>query len=132
NVTSANATLTVNVPPTITTQPASQTVAQGANATFSVVATGTGLTYQWTFNGANISGATTSSYTKSNAQAADQGNYAVVVTNAGGSVTSANASLTVKITVIVDNSDAGFSVVGTWTTGTSATDKYGADYRYHS
>ncbi|HNT34528.1 MAG TPA: hypothetical protein PKH07_05950, partial [bacterium] len=32
---------------------------------------------------------------------------------------------------VVDNSDAGFTVVsGTWTTGTSATDKYGADYRY--
>lgn len=32
--------------------------------------------------------------------------------------------------VIVDNSDAGFSVVsGTWSTGTTAADKYGADYR---
>jgi murein DD-endopeptidase MepM/ murein hydrolase activator NlpD len=35
-------------------------------------------------------------------------------------------------TVIVDNSDAGFSVTGTWATGSSSTDKYGADYRYHS
>jgi len=35
--------------------------------------------------------------------------------------------------VIVDNSDAGFSVVsGVWNTGTMATDKYGADYRWNS
>jgi hypothetical protein len=95
SVTSANASLTVNVPPSITTQPASQTVAQGGSATFSVVATGSGLTYQWRFNGANISGANASSYTKSNAQASDAGNYSVVVSNAGGSVTSANAVLTV-------------------------------------
>ncbi len=36
-------------------------------------------------------------------------------------------------TVIVDNSSAGFSVVGTsWASGSSSTDKYGSDYRYHS
>lgn len=34
--------------------------------------------------------------------------------------------------VAVDNSSAGFSVVGTWAAGSSSTDKYGADYRYHS
>jgi len=35
----------------------SQTVVQGANATFSVVATGTGtLNYQWRFNGTNLAG----------------------------------------------------------------------------
>jgi hypothetical protein len=37
--TSSNATLTVNVPPAITTQPMSLSVALGATATFSVVAT---------------------------------------------------------------------------------------------
>jgi len=34
--------------------------------------------------------------------------------------------------VIIDNSSTAFSVTGTWATGSSATDKYGADYRYHS
>jgi hypothetical protein len=34
--------------------------------------------------------------------------------------------------VIVDNSSAGFSVTGSWAAGSSSTDKYGADYRYHS
>jgi uncharacterized lipoprotein YddW (UPF0748 family) len=34
-------------------------------------------------------------------------------------------------TIIIDNSDPGFSVItGSWTTGTSSTDKYGADYRF--
>lgn len=33
--------------------------------------------------------------------------------------------------VVVDNSNGGFSVVGTWPTGTSALDKYGSNYRFH-
>jgi hypothetical protein len=32
----------------------------------------------------------------------------------------------------VDNSSGGFSVTGTWSTGSSSTDKFGADYRFHS
>src|SRR5690348_14978731 len=52
------------VAPTITTQPASQTVTAGQTATFSVVASGTApLSYQWQKNGATISGATSASYT---------------------------------------------------------------------
>jgi hypothetical protein len=134
SVTSASATLTVNVPPSITTQPANQTVAQGSTATFSVVAAGTApLSYQWKLNGVNISGATASSFSKANAQPADQGNYSVAVSNVAGSVTSANAALSVKITAIIDNSDAGFSVTGTnWSTGTSATDKYGTNDRFRN
>jgi hypothetical protein len=49
--------------PTITVQPSNQTVTAGANATFSVTATGSGLTYQWRRNGTNIGGATSASYT---------------------------------------------------------------------
>jgi hypothetical protein len=86
-----------NTPPTITTQPLSQTVNPGATASFSVVATGTlPLGYQWRFNGGNIAGATSSSYTKSNVQVADGGNYSVVVSNIAGTVTSATAVLTVN------------------------------------
>lgn len=40
NVTSSGATLTILLPPTITTQPQNQTVVPGQNAAFSVVATG--------------------------------------------------------------------------------------------
>jgi uncharacterized lipoprotein YddW (UPF0748 family) len=32
--------------------------------------------------------------------------------------------------VIIDNADAGFSVVGSWSIGSASTDKYGSDYRY--
>jgi N-acetyl-anhydromuramyl-L-alanine amidase AmpD len=34
--------------------------------------------------------------------------------------------------IVVDNADSGFSCSANWATGTSATDKYGADYRYRS
>ena len=41
------ATVTVNVPPSITAQPQSSTINPGATATLSVTATGTSLFYQW-------------------------------------------------------------------------------------
>jgi len=50
-------------PPKITTQPVSRTVTAPAPATFSVVASGSKLSYQWLQNGANITGATLASYT---------------------------------------------------------------------
>lgn len=84
-------------PPVITAQPSSQTVTVGAGVTFSVTASGTApLTYQWTKNGANISGATTPSQTLSNVQQSDAGNYAVVVSNPYGSISSNTATLTVN------------------------------------
>ncbi|HEY2952201.1 MAG TPA: laminin B domain-containing protein, partial [Verrucomicrobiae bacterium] len=67
--------------PVITNPPASQTVAAGANATLSVGATGTGLSYQWLFNGAARTGATNQSLTISNVQPADVGAYTVRVRN---------------------------------------------------
>jgi hypothetical protein len=86
------------VPPTITTQPANQIVTAGQTATFSVVAAGTAvLSYQWTKNGTNISGATNSSYTTPATTTTDSGAlFAVRVSNAAGSVTSNNATLTVN------------------------------------
>ena len=85
-----------NVPPSISTQPQSQTVKLGSNVTFTVVATGTPTPgYQWQFNGSPISGATSSTYIRSNAQFADAGNYFVLVTNVAGSPASSNASLAV-------------------------------------
>jgi hypothetical protein len=83
--------------PTITTQPASQSVATGTTATFSVVSTGSGtLTYQWQSNGTNISGATGASYTTQATTAQDSGSrYQVVVNNSAGSITSNAAILTV-------------------------------------
>ena len=62
---------------------------------FSVGATGGGLTYQWTKGGSPISGATSSQYLISNAQASDAAGYTVTVSNGSGAVTSTAAGLTV-------------------------------------
>jgi len=102
-MTSAAVTLTVNaaaVGPTITTQPANQTVTAGQTASFTVVAGGTApLSYQWQKNGASIAGATTASYTTPVTTTVDSGStFRVVVSNAAGTVTSAAATLTVSAT----------------------------------
>ena len=83
-------------PPVITTQPQSQIVPLGNNATFGVAANGSGsLSYQWRFNGTNISAATGTTLTLTNVQFSQAGNYTVLVTNAFGSILSSNAVLTV-------------------------------------
>jgi hypothetical protein len=101
NIASAQATLTVNsapVAPTITTQPANQTITAGQTATFSVVASGTApLTYQWQKNGSAITGATAASYTTPVTTTADSGElFRVVVSNSAGNTTSMSATLTVN------------------------------------
>ena len=74
SITSSVAILTVNSPPTITTQPANQSVAVGQTATFTVVASGTApLTYQWQKNQVNIPGATAATYTTPPTTTADNG-----------------------------------------------------------
>jgi YVTN family beta-propeller protein len=88
--------------PGITTQPQSQTVGAGATATFSVTATGGGLSYQWESEApggssfTNIAGATSSSYTTPATTLAQSGTqYMCVVTNTVGSTPSNAATLTV-------------------------------------
>jgi hypothetical protein len=83
--------------PSITAQPAGQSVVVGQPATFAVTATGTApLSYQWQKGGAPISGATGASYTTPATAQSDSGStFTVVVTNAAGSVTSNSAALTV-------------------------------------
>jgi hypothetical protein len=84
--------------PTITTQPVSQAVASGSNASFSVVATGSGLTYQWYKNDAAISGATSSTLTLTAVTTLNAGNYSVKVTNASGaSITATGFALSIGV-----------------------------------
>ena len=95
--TSSNATLTVLDPPVIVVQPASQSVLTGSPATFTVVASGRPtLLYQWRKNGVAITGATNATLTLANVSAADVALYSVVVSNADGTATSVNATLTLS------------------------------------
>lgn len=81
--------------PTITTPPAAQTAIQGATATFTVVATGGTLSYQWKFNGTALIGATSATLTLTNVQSANAGTYTVDVSDSTGTTTSLGATLTV-------------------------------------
>jgi hypothetical protein len=86
---------TLSYAPSIVSQPQSQGVYFGSNATFSVYAVGMPpFAYQWRFSGTNLAAATTTAYTVTNAQASNGGSYTVVVTNYSGAVTSAAAVLT--------------------------------------
>jgi parallel beta-helix repeat protein len=127
NVTSNAATLTVNMaPPTITTQPADVTVVEGQDATFTVVAAGSGtLAYQWQKDGMDVTGGTgaqTDSYTTPATVPADnRALFHCVVTNAGGNTSSNAATLAVIVpptittepadTTVVEGSRATFTVV---------------------
>ena len=101
---SSAATLTVSdtaVAPAITSQPADQTAITGQTVTFSVTATGTSLNYQWKKGGADIPGATSSSYTTPATSSGDTGTqYSVSVRNSVSTVTSSTATLTVSDTTV--------------------------------
>ena len=116
SVASNAATLSVTaaaVAPTIATAPANVTVSEGQTASLSVSAAGTApLSYQWRRNAVDITGATAASYTTpATTVAADNtARYSVRVTNPVGSVTSADAVLTVNA--------ATSGLIGrAWTTG---------------
>jgi hypothetical protein len=90
--------LVATLPPVaITGQPQSQTANAGAAVTLTVTARGMApLSYQWQKNGANIFGATSSSFTFAKVQTTDAGNYSVTATNSSGTATSNVAVLTVN------------------------------------
>ncbi len=117
--------VSTNVPPSILVPPQSGYVVIGSNATLSVVAGGSApLSYQWRFNGTNISGATSASYTRSNAQPLHSGYYAVIVSNAWGTAESAPVLLEVMLpplqTLFADNFD--LNTAANWVTNRSSTD----------
>jgi hypothetical protein len=108
--TSNTAVLTVLQSPAISTQPANQTVFVGQNVTFSVVATGSGLTYQWRKGGVNIAGATGSSYTISNVTTADAGNFDVVVSGTCSPPATSNIATLTVLTIVINTHPADRSV----------------------
>lgn len=81
-------------PPEITAQPQNVTMVAGSATNFTVTATGTApLAYQWRKDGLNLPGATNDTLNLANVQPVNIGDYSVVVSNPGGSVTSSNAAL---------------------------------------
>ena len=113
SVTSADAALEIDAAsllaglPVINSQPTAMSVLAGANPSFSVAASGSGLSYQWLFNGQPMSGATGTNYKVSSAQSVNAGRYSVVVANSFGNAVSAPAPLAViPFTLAVTASDA--------------------------
>ncbi len=107
----------------ISSQPASVSVAPGATASFAVTAAGgtAPYTYQWKRNGASIAGATSAGYSFT-AQSTDNGAvFSVVVGDAAsGSVTSGNATLTVGTVLPVERvTNGGFESSTTGWSGTT-------------
>jgi hypothetical protein len=89
-------TLNVTDPPSISAQPTNLLILAGATAAFEVTATGPApLSFQWSLNGANISGAGTSNYAMLSVRTNDAGNYSVLVNNDAGGAESSNAALAV-------------------------------------
>src|SRR5262249_26430276 len=81
--------------PIVSVPPTDLTVSAGTTATFTVGAVGTPpLTYQWRFNGADISGATNAILKITDAQTNNAGTYYAIVSNPYGSASS-NANLIV-------------------------------------
>jgi hypothetical protein len=97
SATSNEASLTIRAAAAIVTQPASQTVALGATAAFTVVGSGDLLSYQWRRNDIDIAGATSATYTTAATVARDDGAvFTVAVRNPGGIAVSQPVVLTVS------------------------------------
>ena len=100
-VTSTAATLTVTPATVIGTQPQPVQICAGSDATFTAAATGTSVTYQWSYvsgtDTTSITGATNASYTVTGATADMNGyNYFVTITSTCGTLASNGAILTVN------------------------------------
>ena len=96
SVTTEPATLTVDLKPTIDTQPVGGIGCRKNDFTFTVEASGfEDLTYQWFKDVNMIEDATDTSFNISNLNSDNSGDYYVVVTNSCGSVTSDIVTLTV-------------------------------------
>jgi GH25 family lysozyme M1 (1,4-beta-N-acetylmuramidase) len=105
---------------------------KGGSVSFSATAGGKPpLYYQWQFNSTNISGATNTTLAVSNAQTTNAGNYAIIVTNLFGSITS-SVSLAVyppQATVYSDNFET--NSASNWIVNKSSADtavKFNFDY----
>ncbi|MHC1769910.1 MAG: FG-GAP-like repeat-containing protein [Verrucomicrobiia bacterium] len=112
--------------PSITRQPADQSVSLGATVRFTVVATSTAppITYQWRFNDVPLNpelnpSAATSRLSLTNVTLASAGTYAVVVSDTSGSVVSPSATLSIDPTFTKITTGAWVTELGESTGATS-------------
>ena len=120
NTATQSATLTVN-PTTIATDPADQTVCQGATAGFSTTATGADLHYAWTLDGSPFNGDSPSINVPTGALSVGNHTIGLTVTGACGTVTQ-SATLTVQAnTTATDPADQTVCQGDTATFSTTAT-----------
>lgn len=112
DVSSNIVTITVNPTTTITTQPINQSACLGSSASFSVVATGVNLTYQWKKNGNNIGGQTQATLTLNNITANDAANYTCLVTGTCGAPTSNAGVLSIANTASISSQPQAQTICG--------------------
>jgi hypothetical protein len=109
--------------PFIVNQPVNQSACSGAMVTFTAVASGTApLTYQWSKDGSDIPGATSSVLILNSVTAADGGGYRVRVENACGVAESSVAVLAVEVSQCVPMP---MGVVASWKADGNTEDSVG-------
>src|SRR6266568_3694479 len=101
NAVTNSASLTVNQNVVVATAPVSLTNCPGTSASFSVNATGTGLSYQWYKGASALAGQTGSSLLLTNVSSADAAIYTIIVSGTCGNAVTNSASLTVNQNVVV-------------------------------
>lgn len=98
--------------PFITLEPTSQGGLPGVTLTIPAAASGTPpLAYRWTKSGVTVPGATNATLTLTNLSAAQQGTYALVVSNAYGTVTSSDITVAIIPVIAWGNNQFGQTVV---------------------
>lgn len=109
---------TASAAPVITTQPTSRRVNVGDNVSFTVAATGTGLSYGWYFNGSVVAGATSPTLTRNDVTLAQAGSYQAFVRNSAGETRSNTVTLSVDVpppTIVTQPANATVATGGTAT-----------------
>jgi len=119
-----NATLTVNSPVSISTQPNNITICDNSTATMSITVTGTTpITYQWYVDGDTVVSGTNSIFSINNADTANEGNYYVRASNLCNYVQSNSVSLTINETPSITSQPSNTTVCS----GSSSLFSVGAD-----
>ncbi|MFM8770418.1 MAG: immunoglobulin domain-containing protein [Candidatus Kapaibacterium sp.] len=93
---------TIDIPPTISKQPASAAVCEGAKLTVTVTASSVAAKYQWKKDGVVVPGATSATYTVDAATPAMAGRYECVITgDCPPAITSQPATITISAKPVI-------------------------------